>query len=92
MLEDFRKQSYEKFLSSKAESSQIFKNDSLFMDFETKEFVDGTRMDMPQVKNAVVVDVMQALEKFPEVKEVFQLEDDKFLNLINSVFNSGFAF
>jgi len=103
-LKEFRLESFKTFENSKAESTELFKHQTLFNDFNLEEFATSdislkaaneTRMDMPnglKEKGIIVTQLNDVVKNEPQFRQILVSDskiDDKFLHMNNALFQSG---
>jgi len=100
-LKEFRLESFKTFENSKAETTELFKHQTLFNDFNLEEFqtdsdkVSPLNFDLPYhlKKNGVIVSQLDdSIKDEPQFKQVLISDskiDDKFLHMNNALFKFG---
>ena len=92
-IKEFREKSFDDFEILNSENSEIFKNDTHFNNFDFDINPNGNQNNIELNKNSdvVVCEIQEMIDKFPsEFRRFLTMSDDKFLNLNNALFNSGF--
>ena len=98
-LKEFRSKSFKVFQDLKAESTELFKHQTFFNDFDLEEFHLGSNkstldFDLPDdlKKKGIVVAQINESKDVPHVKQMLASNskiNDKFLQMNNALFNSG---